>query len=105
MLGNSKSGVYLFGYFIGGGGHGWVADQSRNDVRQRAVYTNGVNTGVQYEYREFIHMNWGWNGAYNGYFYPTNFHTDQAFEYDPGSSYVGGPNYQYNLEMNYKIYK
>lgn len=47
----------------------------------------------------YYHLNWGWNGNDNGYFYNAIFKPDQIFERDPdtGSSYMGG-NY-YNLKL------
>lgn len=59
-----------------GGGHAWVCDG--------------------YQGTDYFHMNWGWGGAYNGYFYLNNlnpggttFNSNQAgvFQIQPNSSY------------------
>ena len=52
---------FLFWCWASGDGHAWVSDG----------YNSSTSTcGGGYTY---LHMNWGWSGAYNGWFAPGNF--------------------------------
>lgn len=45
----------------GGDGHAWVIDG----------YVHGYYLGIENEYHDFVHCNWGWDGNGNGYFLHT----------------------------------
>lgn len=53
------------------GGHSWVIDGYRKELRYGAKY--GEETGNYYgqevEERAMVHCNWGWSGLHDGYFY------------------------------------
>lgn len=61
----------------------------------------GEKTGQYYgsksETREFVHCNWGWDGDYDGYFYPGIFSKNEPAPYSAGVQLQsqGGDNYKY----------
>jgi len=59
--------IFYFGHDTqGGGGHAWVCDGY-----------SGTN---------YFHMNWGWSGSFNGYFYTSNLNpAGYAFNNDQGA--------------------
>jgi hypothetical protein len=79
MLGGF-TGTFL-GLWPTGVGHTWVCDGY-----QRTVYLNPCSGEYAY-----FHMNWGWDGSYNGWYYQN----DWA---------AGGYNFQYHKEMIVNIH-
>ena len=67
---------FLFWCWANGEGHAWVSDGYEH-------FTTCSGS------LDFLHMNWGWNGAYNGYY--QNFNVD-------------GYNFQYYNSIIYSIY-
>lgn len=79
--------------------HTWVID---GYVKQmRTGRKEGEKTGQYYgsksETREFVHCNWGWDGDYDGYFYPGIFSKNEPAPYSAGVQLQsqGGDNYKY----------
>ncbi len=64
-----------------GGGHAWVADGFKNS---KICYEEGAVWYLKF------HMNWGWNGDYNGWYSFNNFNPN-------------GNNYNSDLQMIYNI--
>ncbi|MFO7575210.1 MAG: C10 family peptidase, partial [Bacteroidales bacterium] len=69
---------YTNGLIVGKGGYAeenWVRLLTRELENNRPVYYSGHGTGGHafvvdgYQETDHFHVNWGWGGAYNGYFY------------------------------------
>lgn len=71
-------------------GHAWVIDGYRKQRRT----VNG-----SYEYRTYLHCNWGWNGNCNGYFLSNMFETSHAESYD----YTSGNNMDTSYNFWFRI--
>ena len=85
--------VYMRGVDSAQGvGHAWVCDGYRETMPQVEYYLYVIpdweyeitqlhllETGVVYDYNmnvlKYYHMNWGWNGSYNGYFFDSSIST------------------------------
>lgn len=61
--------VYYSGYSVADGGHAWVVDG--------------------YQGTNYFHFNWGWDGAYNGYYYLTNLNPG-GYNFSSGQAAVIG---------------
>ncbi|PQB03341.1 hypothetical protein BST83_18770 [Polaribacter filamentus] len=83
-------------------GHAWVCDGYK---QQYDLYI--YNEGTTYEYTqqenryEWLHMNWGWNNAGNGWFYKNHLWVNGVNILVDGNAV--NPNFQYNRECIYRI--
>lgn len=79
-------------------GHAWVADGSLSYAFYECVfgeddgdpYTDDYNWNYSYQINS-LHMNWGWNSQYNGYYNSSHF--------SPGNDY-----YSTDLQMITNLY-
>lgn len=85
--GEKKYWLGLIPYYADG--HAWVADGYMRGFE--CYYDDNGNVNGGYGYVLF-HMNWGWNGSYNGFFGLNNFS-------------VAGDSYNYKRKMVYGIRK
>jgi hypothetical protein len=88
------------------GGHAWVID---GYINQRQTITTtveltlrgrvtGRSTSTTYNYRNYLHNNWGWSGNDNGYFVSGSFdanHVDLPSNTRSGEEH----NYQYEIKI------
>ena len=51
------------------------------------------------KYYDFLHINWGWDGLSNGYFYYGTFNTSKAYNLDYPSS--AGTDYDFNVNIRF----
>ena len=51
------------------------------------------------KYYDFLHINWGWDGLSNGYFYYGTFNTSKAYNLDYPSS--AGTDYDFNVDIRF----
>lgn len=67
-----------------GNAHTWVIDGYVKHTRQgkKIGEETGKSYGGDYEERELVHCNWGWNGNYDGYFYPGIFNENKPAPYN-----------------------
>ena len=90
-------------------GHAWLVDgYSTYRIRHRIYSYTIDNTGFMSNwvledegyvgYVRYYHINWGWSGANNGYFYDGVFNVDQAKIYD-GEHYTYNRNYSEDIEF------
>lgn len=92
-------------------GHAWIADGYVDISVYDAMYTRLGNidswklqSRVFKEYKQLIHMNWGWYGKCNGYFEPGVYDVTKAYKYDP--SYNGAQrnfNFTTDIEFYYGL--
>lgn len=69
-------------------GHAWVVDGFVRCLITIDTYDNGVLvSSVIDESRHVMHINWGWDGDCNGYFYFGNYDTSNGETYD-GTHYM-----------------
>ena len=85
--GEKKYWLGLIPYYADG--HAWVADGYMRGFECYYDDNGNVNGGYCYV---LFHMNWGWNGSYNGFFGLNNFS-------------VAGDSYNYKRKMVYGIRK
>lgn len=61
------------------GGHAWVADGYKNvkiHVIEKKKFLGITISTKEYDiYKDYLHMNWGWNGESNGYYEHTDWKT------------------------------
>lgn len=86
------------------GGHAWVVDQILTRTRKKYTYSDGVKISTTTQYEHLVHCNWGWDGSCNGYYYSSQFDTNEgpvtrAGETGSQRDYY----YQYLLKMNVNI--
>ena len=89
---NNNRPVYMIGFLpTNDTGHAWVADGYKqiNYIQTTYEYElNGrpviVDQTITTQY--YLHLNWGWDGCNNGYFYEGVFKTDEPYILDAGSS-------------------
>lgn len=87
-------------------GHAWVIDGYKEISSTMTTYVrpagrvNWEILRVDNSVIEFNHINWGWNGACNGYFSTNVFEPSSANRYDPDVN----TNSSYNFTENLKIY-
>lgn len=54
------------------------------------------------DYHEYIHINWGWYGNCNGYFFAGVFETDEAEEYDnTANAYLNSIHHDFGYDVKY----
>ncbi len=80
------------------GGHAWVVDGYKKLDIRRTYFTGEI----QYRTLFFNHLNWGWNGAMNGYYLDNVFDTSRYYTLDP-SPYSGGETYNYDCYVNFIV--
>lgn len=102
---NNRRPVYMRGKVEEEGGHAWVADGYKDYQLYRDTYNLAqIGFGYEYSHSELIeeyhalHINWGWNGIYNGYFNFNIYDPNNAVIYD-GSYGSGAPNFTNNIWM------
>ena len=95
-------GTWFWEYTTYHDGHAWVCDGYK---QQYDVYIH--NEGTVYEYTqqenryEWLHMNWGWRGNGNGWFFKNHLYVHNALISVDGNDV--NPNFQYNRECIYRI--
>lgn len=80
-----------------GDAHTWVIDGYVKQARhgEKVGEKTGQSYGGTGESREFVHCNWGWNGNYDGYFYPGIFNENKPAPYrDQTKSSQGTGSYE-----------
>lgn len=83
------------------GGHAWVYDKALVQRRQIKEYKDGLLNNTFYETRNFVHINWGWGGQDDGYYFSTRLDTNSGPALTRGTTTYGVDGYyQYKLEMN-----
>ena len=78
-------------------GHTWIVDGHIKQIREgrKVGEESGDFHGTVGESREFVHCNWGWNGNYDGYFYPGIFNENKPAPYrDQTKSSQGTGSYE-----------
>ena len=85
-------------------GHAWVADGYKqiNYIQTTYEYElNGrpviVDQSITTQY--YLHLNWGWDGRNNGYFYEGVFNAGNPFILDSGSINASNSNYNVNIQI------
>lgn len=83
------------------GGHYWVVDailcQERTKLTQRMPPFESTS---EIEVREFVHVNWGWDGRKNGYFYPNKYDSEHPAQTNVQTRSSGDGYFRYDLSMN-----
>ena len=77
-------------------GHTWLIDGyiKQNRVGRKVGEETGKYYGNNFESREFVHCNWGWDGDHDGYFYPGIFSKNNPAPYNESQQQSqGGDNY------------
>jgi hypothetical protein len=107
MLGNGRL-AYMYGYNSDGNGHGWVVDGCKyvKTLERVMISYDGINWSVFQEiatYRTCLnHINWGCNGAGNGYFLSQVLNAYSAIQSDLNDyTLENGHNYNYYIDVNY----
>lgn len=101
----SNGPVYMRGISASSGiGHAWVADGYKqiNYIQTTYEYElNGrpviVDQSITTQY--YLHLNWGWDGRNNGYFYEGVFNAGNPFILDSGSINASNSNYNVNIQI------
>lgn len=102
---SSQKLIYMRGQRPSGGGHAWVIDGAQQITTTRTEYTRPQGSPFwdileQHIYVDkYNHINWGWNGACNGYYLSTVFDTSLPHRLDSNSSTTGSINYTINLQI------
>ncbi len=88
LSGGKNSGWWIFGIYTDG--HAWVCDglMEVKHYKCAKLYTpmspNPILMKQQTSSSLFLHMNWGWSGAFDGYFAYNNFNpSSYTFNYTP----------------------
>lgn len=88
ILSGGNSGWWIFGNYTDG--HAWVCDglMEVKNYKCAKLYTpmspNPILIKQQTSTYLFLHMNWGWSGAFDGYFGYNNFNPSSfTFNYKP----------------------
>jgi len=107
MLGNGRL-AFMYGFNSDGNGHGWVVDGCKyvKALERVMISYDGINWSVFQEiatYRTSLnHINWGWNGAGNGYFLSQVLNAYSAIQSDPNYyTLENGHNYNYYDNVNF----
>lgn len=107
LLGNGKL-VYMYGYNSDNDGHGWVIDGCKyvKALERIMISYDGVNWSVFQEVgtcRTYHnHINWGWRGKGNGYFYSNILNAYNAIQYDDyNNSLPSGQNLNFYNNVKY----
>jgi hypothetical protein len=84
-------------------GHAWVVDGYKHIRHSCSEYTRDYGT-VEWHLERIVltdsyytHINWGWDGQSNGYFYTGLFDTSKPYTLDDSSLTSTGHKYAYNL--------
>lgn len=92
--------------FVKYNGHAWVVDAYTASVVEYYNYRLNMETGtstntlIRTAYlNPLLHINWGWNGVFNGYFAAGCFDVQKAVQYDTKKS-TETNNYQYDLKIH-----
>lgn len=86
------------------GGHAWVCDRVMTYYRRRDSYVNNKLVATNYDYSNYVHCNWGWDGKWNGYFIPGVFDAPNAVTLPASTRFEGTANYfQYLITMLHNI--
>lgn len=86
------------------GGHAWVCDRVMTYYRRRDSYINNKLVATNYDYSNYVHCNWGWDGKWNGYFIPGVFDAPNAVTLPVSTRFEGTANYfQYLITMLHNI--
>lgn len=113
---NNKRSIYVRGNatknWIGySDGHAWVIDGYKNVYNVYALYDNFYDENynlIRQEYvgelkrkeTRWLHCNYGWDGAGNGYYYTGVFNTEFPQEQDPGTMELNKfYHYRFKLEL------
>lgn len=98
MLKNRKP-VFIAGLaqnLLKGGGHAWVIDGYRNMERNVIISGNdGSILRTEVESKYYLHCNFGWGGAGNGYYTAGLFNSDEHFIKDYPDKKAGYYNYSW----------
>ncbi|MBQ7962992.1 MAG: C10 family peptidase [Alistipes sp.] len=85
-------------------GHAWVADGYKQINYIQTTYDyelNGrpviVDQSITTQY--YLHLNWGWDGYNNGYFYEGVFNSANPYILDEGSSILANDNFNTNIKI------
>lgn len=101
--------IYMCGYSNSHeSGHAWVVDGYTSYNVRCTTYTRTVNSELwdildqTEDYHEYIHINWGWYGNCNGYFFAGVFETDEAEEYDnTANAYLNSIHHDFGYDVKY----
>lgn len=101
--------IYMGGYNSDGKGHAWVIDGCKYVKalhRMMVSYDGGITWTIFQELGTYRtchnHINWGWNGAGNGYFYSWIVDAYNEIQYDdPINSLPSGYNLNYYNNIQY----
>ncbi len=92
-------------------GHSWVIDGYKEIVYTFYEYTkpqdmlSWLYVGSFTRTSEYIHINWGWKGDCNGYFYNNGVFKTYEGSYDAGCTHYTHRNYNLNLKMISNIHR
>ena len=107
MLGNGRL-VFMYGSNSNGKGHGWVVDGCKyvKAYERIMISYDGINWSVFQELGTcrtcHNHINWGWNGAGNGYFLSQVLNAYSAIQSDTNDyNLPNGKNLNYYIDVNY----
>lgn len=88
------------------GGHAWVVDGNMKLSIHEADWVIEEGSIIRTLYKDYgirevsyIHINWGWYGYSNGYFYPDVLSTQEAYSYDNNRQTAS--NYDFNASVMY----
>lgn len=93
--------IYLSGTDYSSGnavGHGWVID-GYNDQECHIYSHITAPPSIIVTHKHYNHINWGWYGYFNGYFYDGVFAIGNAHAYDNYKHYSDSADYSYNLQI------
>lgn len=86
----------------GTSGHEWIVDGYIQRIITNSrwvVYSDGTSGWeTSSDTSTYNHVNWGWGGSANGYYYDGVFNTSDYYELDPNVSSVSSYNYQINIQ-------
>ncbi|MBQ8224968.1 MAG: C10 family peptidase [Bacteroides sp.] len=93
------------------GGHAWVVDGCHKFTVNQVEWIK-ENSNSKWEVSEvydpvnveYLHINWGWDGSCNGYFYVGVFSTDRAISYDNRDTFVNN-NVAYDFDTNLRYFE
>lgn len=82
--------VYVLGKSRSGGGHAWIFDGYKKRISVTNHYVLWGNGEIEFLYQEpmvankYLHINWGYDGDNNGYYYADVFDVSAYYELDNG---------------------
>ena len=80
-------------------GHIWVVDGYKL-LRILYIDNNELEPTYFTETKTYNHVNWGWSGIANGYFYDGIFSITNALEYDYSLNIPASNNFHYNIRYS-----